>query len=321
MDDQIHPAGRLNDDPIYEVDEADGIEPELKPLGAGDINGLRQRMKHAKQERKAANEAKKAATSRLKTAQRKDEARRVERGEGPASFAESARSFAELIGAIARGSAKIATSAVDALSELPEVVSLVIVAAVVVVFFWSANGDAITSGISGICSSATNLWDKYVTQPAEHNANKTPVTVNKTSLRNAVSIGKLVNATVPYEGLAVKTNDKGEEICHIYYETSIFAYVNTNEIDFAIDEENKTVTPSLPDQQIEVDIPSAGSISYFEDNPGVQLDEALSLCEADAKADAADNQTLITCGQASLRKTIDALISPILDGSGYRISW
>lgn len=314
MNDQIRPAGRLDDAPIYEVDEVDDIEPKLEPLDAEDINGLRQRMKRAKQERKAANEAKKAAASRLKTAQREDEARRVQRGEGPASFA-------ELIGAIARGSAKIATSAVSALSELPEMVSLVIVAAVVVFFLWSANSGAITSGISGIRSSISDLVDKYVTQPAEHNANKTPVTVNKTSLRNAVSIGKLIDATVPYEGLAVKTNDKGEEICHIYYETSVFAYVNTNEIDFVIDEENKTVTPSLPDQQIEVDIPSAGSISYFEENPGVELDEALSLCEADAKADAADSQTLITCGQASLRKTIDALISPILDGNGYRISW
>lgn len=321
MNDQIRPAGRPNDNPIYKVDEADGIEPELKPLGAGNIAGLRQRMKHAKQERKTANAAKKAAASRLKTAQREDEARRVQRGEGPASFAESARSFAELIGAVARGLAKITTSAAYALSELPGMVSLVIVAAVVVFFLWSANGDAITSGISGIRSSFTNLWDKYVTQPAEHNANKTPITVNKTSLRNAVSIGKLIDATVPYEGLAVKTDEKGKETCHIYYETSVFAYVNTNEIDFIIDEENKTVTPSLPDQHIEVDIPSAGSISYFEDNPGVELDEALSLCEADAKADAADNQTLIACGQASLRKTIDALISPILDGNGYRISW
>lgn len=321
MNDQIRPAGRLDDAPIYEVDEVDDIEPELEPLDAEDINGLRQRMKRAKQERKAANEAKKAAASRLKTAQREDEARRVQRGEGPASFAESARSFAELIGAIARGSAKIATSAVSALSELPEMVSLVIVAAVVVFFLWSANSGAITSGISGIRSSISDLVDKYVTQPAEHNANKTPVAVNKASLTSAVSIGKLIDATVPYAGLAVKTNDKGKEICHIYYETSVFAYVNTNEIDFVIDEENKTVTPSLPDQQIEVDIPSAGSISYFEDNPGVELDEALGLCEADAKADAADNQALITSGQASLKKTIAALISPILDGSGYRISW
>ncbi len=200
-------------------------------------------------------------------------------------------------------------------------VSLVIVAAVVVFFLWSANSGAITSGISGIRSSISDLVDKYVTQPAEHNANKTPVAVNKTSLTSAVSIGKLIDATVPYAGLAVKTNDKGKEICHIYYETSVFAYVNTNEIDFVIDEENKTVTPSLPDQQIEVDIPSAGSISYFEDNPGVELDEALGLCEADAKADAADNQALITSGQASLKKTIAALVSPILDGSGYRISW
>lgn len=312
MNDQIRPAGRPNDNPIYKVDEADGIEPELKPLGAGDIAGLRQRMKHAKQERKTANAAKKAAASRLKTAQREDEARRVQRGEGPASFAESVRSITGVFGAIA----SVITSALKFLARLPLLSGIAIIFVIVLLVAPKA-ADLTSNGISFI----SDLVDKYVTQPAEHNANKTPVTVNKTSLRNAVSIGKLIDATVPYEGLAVKTDDKGKETCHIYYETSVFAYVNTNEIDFIIDEENKTVTPSLPDQQIEVDIPSAGSISYFEDNPGVELDEALSLCEADAKADAADNQTLIACGQASLRKTIDALISPILDGNGYRISW
>ena len=312
MNDQIHPAGRLNDGSIYKVDEADGVEPELKPLGAGDIDDLRQRMKRAKQERKTANAAKKAAASRLKTAQRESETQRVKRGEGPVSFAESVRSITGIFGAIA----SVITSALKFLARLPLLSGIAIIFVIVLLVAPKA-ADLTSNGISFI----SGLVDKYVTQPAERNANKTPVTVNKTSLRNAVSIGKLIDATVPYEGLAVKTNDKGEEICHIYYETSIFAYVNTNEIDFIIDEENKTVTPSLPDQQIEVDIPSAGSISYFEDNPGVELDEALSLCEADAKADAADNQTLITCGQANLNKTIGALIGPILDGSGYRISW
>ena len=312
MNDQIRPAGRLNDDPIYKVDEADGIEPKLEPLGAGDIDELRQRMKYAKQERKAANETKKAAASRLKTAQREDEAQRVWRGEGPVSFTESARSITGVFGAIA----SVITSALKFLARFPLLSGIAIIFVIVVLVAPKAV-DLTSNGISFI----SDLVDKYVTQPAERNANKTPVTVNKTSLRNAVSIGKLIDATVPYEGLAVKTNDKGEEICHIYYETSVFAYVDTNEIDFLIDEENKTVTPSLPDQQIEVDIPSAGSISYFEDNPGVELDEALSLCEADAKADAADNQTLITCGQANLNKTIEALVGPILNGSGYRISW
>ena len=312
MNDQIRPAGRLDDDPIYEVDEADGIEPKLEPLGAGDIDELRQRVKYAKQEREAANETKKAAASRLKTAQREDEAQRVGRGEGPVSFTESARSITGVFGAIA----SVITSALKFLARFPLLSGIAIIFVIVVLVAPKAV-DLTSNGISFI----SDLVDKYVTQPAERNANKTPVTVNKTSLRNAVSIGKLIDATVPYEGLAVKTNDKGEEICHIYYETSVFAYVDTNEIDFLIDEENKTVTPSLPDQQIEVDIPSAGSISYFEDNPGVELDEALSLCEADAKADAADNQTLITCGQANLNKTIEALVGPILNGSGYRISW
>lgn len=312
MNNQIRPAGRLNDDPIYKVDEADGIEPKLEPLGAGDIDELRQRMKYAKQERKAANETKKAAANRLKTAQREDEAQRVGRGEGPVSFTESARSITGVFGAIA----SVITSALKFLARFPLLSGIAIIFVIVVLVAPKAV-DLTSNGISFI----SDLVDKYVTQPAERNANKTPVTVNKTSLRSAVSIGKLIDATVPYEGLAVKTNDKGEEICHIYYETSVFAYVDTNEIDFLIDEENKTVTPSLPDQQIEVDIPSAGSISYFEDNPGVELDEALSLCEADAKADAADNQTLITCGQANLNKTIEALVGPILNGSGYRISW
>ena len=92
-----------------------------------------------------------------------------------------------------------------------------------------------------------------------------------------------MSASAGYEGIAVKTNDKGEEVCHIYYETTVLSYVNANKIEFVIDDENKTVTPHLPDQELDVDIPSSSSITYFEENPDVRFWEALQLCETDAK--------------------------------------
>ena len=319
MDNQTVPHG-VDDMPL---DEVDGLEPEPEPLSPKEVEAFRHRRAVADEdneisesERKAASKQKKTASSRLKTVQMEDEARRVERGEGAPSAAETARSIAGVIGGIAN----VVTSALHFIAS-NHVISAIFIGAVLVVVLFCTFGGKITDGIGNLGSGLANLWDTYITQPAERNANKTPTSINKVSLTNAVSIGRLNDATASYKGLATKTNDKGEAVCHIYYETTVTAYVDTSEVDFIINDEDKTVTPSLPDQQIEVDTPSIESIEYFEENPDIGSDEALSICDTDAKTDAADNQALITCGQENLKKTIEALIDPVLSGTEYKISW
>ncbi|WP_322354251.1 DUF4230 domain-containing protein [Paratractidigestivibacter sp.] len=309
MDDQIFPPEGMDDTPLD--------EPELEPINADQLKAIRYRKEVAARMGETTKQEKKAATDHLKAAQREAEAQRVERGEGAPSASETVRTIGSAVGAFA----KVVATAFNAIITFNPIISVVIVGAIVTAIVGPGLFGTAADFLGSLGSNITNLWDTYITQPAERNANKTPITVNKTSLTNAVNIGKIIDATTAYEGLAIKTNDKGEAVCHIYYETTVNAYVDTNEIKFVIDDEKKTVTPSLPDQQIEVDTPSTGSISYFEENPGVPSEEALSICDADAKADANENQGLIACGQENLKKTIEALIEPILSGTDYTISW
>lgn len=304
-----------NNDTPMKIVEDEG--PDIKPLSPEELEAIRWRKQVADEMGRATRSEDSAATDHLKAAQKEAEAQRIERGEGAPSAAETARTIGGVFGA----AAKVVTNALEAIARLPQYVSLAIVGAIVVALLWAVNGKSIVTGFSNLGSGIAGLWDTYIVQPAERNANKTPHSVNKADLVSAVSVGKLVDATAGYSGIAVKTDEKGKETCHIYYETTVFSYVNANEIDFIVDEENKTITPSLPDQQLDVDIPSSDSIDYFEENPDISLGEALELCESDAQAEATGNQTLITCGQENLKKTIEALISPVLNGTDYKIAW
>lgn len=302
------------------AEQAGTREPDIEPLSADEIETIRRRRLAVTEAGKTTKAEDKVATdhisSRLKVAQMEAETRRIEQGEGAPSTAETARSITGALGAFAN----VITSALRLLAKYP-LPSAVFVGLIAFALVAPNIRGSISGALGGIGSGIAGLWDTYITQPAERNANKAPTSVNSSALKDAVGVGRLVSASAGYEGVAVKTNDKGEEICHIYYETTVFSYVNVNNIEFSIDDENKTVTPNLPEQELDVDIPSSSSITYFEDNPDVSFWEALRLCEADAKNEATDNQALISCGQANLRKIVETLIAPVLNGTDYKISW
>lgn len=283
---------------------------ELSPLTPAQIETIRQQKTDVENTSKTnVRKALKDASIRLKMAQVEAETKRVEEGEGVPTAGEIARG-------IAGGVAKVFRSASEFASKKPRLSAII----VGVAFFGLFSGPII-HGFKEVGSTVSGLWGTYIGQPAERNANKKPASINKTSLKTAVSIGELTDASTSYAGIAVKTNDKQEAVCHIYYETTVNAYVDTSAIDFDVDNENKTITPILPEQQLNVETPSTGSITYFEDNPDISSDEALRICSKDAKNDAADNNALATCGEANLKKTIEALLNPILTESEYTLSW
>lgn len=289
---------------------------ELSPLTSAQIETIRRQKTDVENTSETnAKEALKDASYRLKAAQMRAETKRAEQGKGAPATGEIARDIA---GAFA-GLARVFASAFKFVSGKPKLA--VAIACLVVLLFETTFGGLITHSAKKIGSTVSDLWSTYMSQPAERNANKKPTSINKTSLKTAVSIGELTDASTSYAGIAVKTNDKQEAVCHIYYETTVNAYVDTSAIDFNVDSENKTITPILPEQQLNVETPSTGSITYFEDNPDISSDEALRICSKDAKNDAADNNALATCGEANLRKTIEALLNPILTESEYTLSW
>ncbi len=293
-----------------------GSSVKLNPLTPAQIETIRRQNTNVENTSETnVKEALKDASHRLKVAQMEAETKRVKQGEGTLTTGEIARDIA---GAFA-GLARVFASAFKFVSGMPRL--SVAIACLAVLLFETTFGGLITHSAKKIGSTVSDLLSTYISQPAERNANKKPASINKTSLKTAVSIGELTDASTSYAGIAVKTNDKQEAVCHIYYETTVNAYVDTSAIDFDVDDENKTITPILPEQQLNVETPSTGSITYFEDNPDISSDEALRICSKDAKNDAADNNALATCGEANLKKTIEALLNPILTESEYTLSW
>lgn len=147
------------------------------------------------------------------------------------------------------------------------------------------------------------------------------VTVSEASLKEAVSISKLSTAEFTYEGIAEKTNDRGDVDYHVYYRATANSGIDMSGIEFGIDEASKTITPHLPAITIDEPVIDESSLDYLPKGASVDLREVLEICKADMQTEASQNSGLLQTAESNLRATIEALLMPILGSNGYSISW
>lgn len=81
------------------------------------------------------------------------------------------------------------------------------------------------------------------------------------------------------------------------------------------------MTPILPEPTINSPEVDASSIEFFEQNPSVDMGEALSLCKQDALEKVSQSTEIKSYATANLQKTVEALMNPLLSSKGYSISW
>lgn len=93
------------------------------------------------------------------------------------------------------------------------------------------------------------------------------------------------------------------------------------DVEFEIDEENKTVTPILPEISVNIAALDENEISYIPKNPDIPLKEIIVLCKEDAVREANDSKKLYQTAEENLKAVIEALVSPILEHAGYTIKW
>ena len=94
-----------------------------------------------------------------------------------------------------------------------------------------------------------------------------------------------------------------------------------DEVDFDIDNENKTVKPILPNIQITTNLVEEESLSFIPSDVKVDLKEVLTACKKDASQEAAKSEELVESAEENLKSIIEALLYPILDANGYTIIW
>lgn len=186
----------------------------------------------------------------------------------------------------------------EVIKALPSIAKLAIVIGVAVVIFGGVVGYNVYSAS---------------TQPTK--------IVTISTLKQVVNISDLSTARYTYNGIAVKKDDDGNVICHVYYEAYVDAGIDMSKIEFAIDEEEKTICPALPEIAVEDPVVDSSSVVFFETNPNISLSEVIEICEKDALDEVNASKQIIQTAEENLRSTIEALLTPLTKSEGYSIRW
>ena len=146
--------------------------------------------------------------------------------------------------------------------------------------------------------------------------------ITSSQLEKAIDISQLSTAEFVYNGIAEKYDDKPEKVeCYIAYHADVKVGIQMEDVEFEIDEENKTVTPILPEISVNIAALDENEISYIPKNPDIPLKEIIVLCKEDAVREANDSKKLYQTAEENLKAVIEALVSPILEHAGYTIKW
>ena len=147
--------------------------------------------------------------------------------------------------------------------------------------------------------------------------------ITSSQLEKTIDISQLSTAEFVYNGIAEKyDDDKPEKVeCYIAYHADVKVGIQMEDVEFEIDEENKTVTPILPEISVNIAALDENEISYIPKNPDIPLKEIIVLCKEDAVREANDSKKLYQTAEENLKAVIEALVSPILEHAGYTIKW
>ena len=140
--------------------------------------------------------------------------------------------------------------------------------------------------------------------------------ITSAQLEKAIDISQLSTAEFVYNGIAEKYNEEHPERvdCYIAYNASVKVGIQMEDVTFEIQEEEKTVTPVLPDITVQIATLDENSLSYIPKNPDVPLKE-------DAIREAGESEKLYETAEENLKMVMEALLSPVLENAGYSLVW
>ena len=139
--------------------------------------------------------------------------------------------------------------------------------------------------------------------------------VASATLKRAEDIGNLEVVDYTYTGIAEKKSQLlwAENVDYrVKYEAHVRASYDMSAIEFDVDNENKVVRVSLPDVEISEPVLDEAKFSYLPENVTADVRDVLTLCKEDV-ANELDSEGLRTEALESVRETVEALTSPLLD--------
>ena len=136
-----------------------------------------------------------------------------------------------------------------------------------------------------------------------------------------VNISRLSSAEFVYNGIAQAIDENGNVQYSVAYCATVRAGIDMGQIDFEIDDENRVVTPILPEITIDEPILDETTLEFMPANPHANLQEIISLCKADAFAEVQEDGQIYATARENLQSTIEALVTPLLEHDSYTLSW
>lgn len=154
---------------------------------------------------------------------------------------------------------------------------------------------------------------------------KEPEIITNSTLMRTVDVSELSTAEFIYNGIAeiYEGDDADTDTvkCRVRYKARVKAAINMDEITFDIDDEKKTVRPSLPKISLKASLDNQEGLSFIPENSKIDLQEAMEACEKDVTAEAKENEELYQSAEENLQDVIEALTYPILNAKGYSLVW
>lgn len=147
-------------------------------------------------------------------------------------------------------------------------------------------------------------------------------TITSSELTQAVAVDQLNTAVVTYEGIVDHTGGfAGLGDYHVAYKATITAGIDMGDVQFAVDDDKRIVTATLPAVSIYDPVIDTESLDYMPSNPGVDMQEVIASCKEDAAEATLSNTQIQQTAIQNAKTAIMGLTDPLISSAGYQLVW
>lgn len=183
------------------------------------------------------------------------------------------------------------------------IVLCVIVAVILLFIFLIRNREAIADKLDDSVRNVIEGEESRVT------------TVSRASLEKVFEISELATADYTYNAIAKAYGEDGTTVrYYVSYEGKIKAGIDFNKIELDINEEEKIITVTLPDVELQEKTVNPGTLEYIFIDKKSETEavhqEAFRLCESDLEERTAKEEELFTLARENAAAVVEALVMP-----------
>ncbi len=143
-------------------------------------------------------------------------------------------------------------------------------------------------------------------------------TISNSSLEKIIEINELSTVDYTYNATVTKTTAEGSEIMyHVAYEGTVTAGIDFQKISFDINKEDKIITITIPDIEIQEIRVNMGTMDYIFTKDKYETEtvsqEAYKLCKADLQKRIQDAEELKKTAKENAVSSVKALFQPWIE--------